>query len=414
MNIDYLRKRLVGVFRSTAGRRAARLAGRGLVCAALLAAVVAPSCQREEEEYGTRIFPLDAFCKVSVDGIGEIDVETDYLPHVIQCENGGAGPEALKAQAVAARSYMYYKMQTSGHVADGTDDQVYSCSRTPGTQHYDAVNATSGQVLTYNGVVVCAFYVAGADPSNRSTCVAVASDPSTGNTERYVTYNEGRSGGDVVQTTLGSVNPSNYRNRGCMSQWGSRCLEEAGYGFLDILHFYYGEDVLLETAVGSCVTNPCAPSDETCDGLDDDCDGQTDEDYVPRGCGTGECAAMSTCSGGVEQCTPLSPPSPDDRVCDGRDEDCDGTADEDYVPTTCGEGICQALSVCVGGVESCTPAPPEGSDETCEGAGDAGVDASDAPGRDGAITEEGGDGAGVAYEAGLEGGCGCSMAGINL
>jgi hypothetical protein len=331
MIFNPLKNKIPGFFGGAAGRRAVRLAGRGLVCAALLAAVVVPSCQREEEEYGTRIFPLDAFCKVSVDGIGEIDVETDYLPHVIQCENGGAGPEALKAQAVAARSYMYYKMQTSGHVADGTGDQVYSCGRTPGTQHYDAVNATSGQVLTYNGVVVCAFYVAGADPGNRSTC---------------------------------------------------------------------------------------APSDETCDGLDDDCDGQTDEDYVPHGCGTGECAAMSTCSGGVEQCTPLAPPSPDDRVCDGRDEDCDGTADEDYVPTTCGEGICQALSVCVGGVESCTPAPPEGSDETCEGAGDAGVDGSDAPlidisGRDGAITEEGGDGAGVAYETGLEGGCGCSLAGLN-
>src|SRR5262245_4893033 len=55
-----------------------------------------------------------AHCTIDVDGIGTIDMEADYLPHVVQCENGGAPLEALKAQAIAARSVAYYAIETSG------------------------------------------------------------------------------------------------------------------------------------------------------------------------------------------------------------------------------------------------------------------------------------------------------------
>ena len=45
-------------------------------------------------------------------------------------------------------------------------------------------------------------------------------------------------------------------------------------------------------------------TDATCNGIDDDCDGVTDEDYVPVAqCGLGYCLATSTpssCAGGVE------------------------------------------------------------------------------------------------------------------
>jgi len=385
-------------------------------------AFIIVTCQNiEEEEYGTATFPLEAYCTVNVDGKGWLDVENDYLPHVIQCENGGAGLEALKAQAVAARSYMYYKMETAGHIGDGTGDQVYSCGRTPAPEHYEAVRATSGQVLMYHGVVVCAFYVAGADPGNRSTCVATSSDPDPTRTERYVTYNEGRSGNDVIQTSLGWVNPSNYRNRGCMSQWGSRCLEEAGYDYQRILRFYYGEDIIIETATGSCVVPPCASSDSTCDGNDDDCDGNIDEDYVPHSCGTGECTTMSSCSGGVEQCNPPSPPSSDDHVCDGRDEDCDGQIDEDYQPYQCGEGVCRAFSTCSNGVESCTPLVPEGGEELCNPSADAVtdgevnsidiIDVNDIrdSGVEANIFDGGEEREGRTNYIGLEGGCACKM-----
>jgi hypothetical protein len=195
---------------------------------------------------------VEAQCQVTVNGVGTIDVETDYLPHVVQCENGAAAPTALEAQAVAARSYLYYRLATGdGTIDDGTGDQVYSCGRTPGPEHLAAVEATSGEVLQYQGTQVAAFFVAGAlqDPG---ACMGGTDDP-TG-TEGFVTYNEGLSGDQIHQTSLGFVDPSNHANRGCLSQNGSDCLARAGRDLPSILTFYYGEDIETPIAQGACIT----------------------------------------------------------------------------------------------------------------------------------------------------------------
>jgi hypothetical protein len=198
-------------------------------------------------------WPLTAMCTVTVTGKGSKDVENDYLPHVVTCENGSADTEALKAQAVAARTYLYYKAKSSGSICDGTSCQVYTCSSQPSAKHYAAVKATAGQVLVYSNVVICAFYVAGAKPST-SSCYPLSSDPDSTNTEKYVTYNEGKSGNGITQSTLGWVSTSNLYNRGCQSQNGSHCLSLHGKGYGDIVKFYYGADIQLVTATGSCVS----------------------------------------------------------------------------------------------------------------------------------------------------------------
>lgn len=202
-----------------------------------------------------RIFGLDAICEVEVDGVGRREVEGDYLAHVVACENGAADFEALKAQAVAARSYMYYKVETAGRIGDGQHDQVYTCRAEPRQIHYDAVAQTEGEVLMYRGVVVAAFYVAGAIPS-MPDCVARAGDNDPTNTERYVTYNQGRAGDDLIQTSLGFVDRRNLRNRGCKSQNGANCLSRAGRTYRDIVHFYYGADIEITRAEGACVLPP--------------------------------------------------------------------------------------------------------------------------------------------------------------
>lgn len=197
----------------------------------------------------------EAYCTIKVDGVGNVPTETDYLPHVVQCENGGANLQALKAQAIAARSVAYYAMATNGSICNGQGCQVYSCGNTPTAAQRQAVEETSGIYLSYDAMLTYGFYVAGDSNASPPSCKG-----SSGSTEKWVTYNEGKTGADVKQTALGYVsNPIFGQNRGCMSQWGARCLENHnGYDYLGILRFFYGADIGLLTAPGSCV-KPTVP-----------------------------------------------------------------------------------------------------------------------------------------------------------
>lgn len=79
--------------------------------------------------------------------------------------------QALRAQAVAARTFATYKIRNYGlrsdcdcHVADGASDQVYvGWSKevgVDGDRWVAAVAATAGEIVTYNGSVIQAFYAA--------------------------------------------------------------------------------------------------------------------------------------------------------------------------------------------------------------------------------------------------------------
>jgi hypothetical protein len=129
---------------------------------------------------------------------------------------------------------------------------------------------------------------------------------------------------------------------------------------------------------GSASCSPTSVEDSVCNGVDDDCNGATDEDYVPVSttCGVGVCGAtgVTACIAGAVQ-DDCSPGEPLD-ACNGLDDDCDGATDEDEKPedSSCGVGACAATGVlsCVGGVmqDSCTPGTPAASDATCDGADD--------------------------------------------
>jgi len=132
----------------------------------------------------------------------------------------------------------------------------------------------------------------------------------------------------------------------------------------------------------SCDPGPPADDDVTCDGVDDDCDESVDEDYPNADitCGTGACEAdgTRTCEQGqvVTDCEPGQPLGEDDATCDGVDDDCDESVDEDYVETatTCGVGACEANGTlsCVDGAEtdSCTPGDGAAADTVCNGIDD--------------------------------------------
>ena len=203
--------------------------------------------------------PLAARCSIYVSGYGAVDMETDYVPNVTACENGGAGTAGLQAQAVAARTFAYYKLSIGAGteakpINNSQGDQVYKCSYTTAAQkHYDAANSTSGIVLTYAGAAICSFYVSGCVASYLDAdCVYRRSDCTT-TQQKYVTYNKGKSGSNVTQSTLGWVSSTNKANRGCMSQNGAKCLSDAGHNYEYILKFFYGDDIGITQAAGSCI-----------------------------------------------------------------------------------------------------------------------------------------------------------------
>ena len=125
----------------------------------------------------------------------------------------------------------------------------------------------------------------------------------------------------------------------------------------------------VEGVVVACAPGEPIGADNSCNGFDEDCDGRQDEAYVAVLCGFGECQAQSTCENGREAaCTPSEPAAPLDTTCNGLDEDCDGRLDEDYQPEVCGIGACSARSSCRGGVEfACVPSEPIADDRSCDG-----------------------------------------------
>ncbi|MGI9454916.1 MAG: SpoIID/LytB domain-containing protein, partial [Aeoliella sp.] len=202
-----------------------------------------------------------------------VATESDYVPNVVLCENGGASFEALKAQAVAARTFAYYKMDLGGFIRDGTSDQVYSCAGSPQAIHHAAAAATEGEILwvrdnigSQNDVLIASFYVAGAIPTgpfdpNDPSAIPNPGDSDPTDTEKWIvyTYENNLSGGFNIGTPLGfqgtPTNP-NWPNRGAKSQNGADFLSDNSISYVDILKYYYGADIQLRTAttVGTGIT----------------------------------------------------------------------------------------------------------------------------------------------------------------
>ena len=129
-----------------------------------------------------------------------------------------------------------------------------------------------------------------------------------------------------------------------------------------------------------CDARPGDAGVEGCNGVDDDCDGRVDEgaDGAPLSlpCFDGGEAPVGACAAGVSRCVGgvfgacEGQVLPADETCDGRDNDCDGTLDEDaegrslVAPCYDADPATENVGVCHGGAQICAGGGVFG---TCEG-----------------------------------------------
>ena len=115
---------------------------------------------------GTPTYPGHMEITKEADGLlllNEVDLE-EYLKRVVPSEMPQSYElEALKAQAICARTYAWRQIQNNtyssygAHVDDSTNFQVYNNISTFDSTD-SAVNETFGQILAYNDVPIEAFY----------------------------------------------------------------------------------------------------------------------------------------------------------------------------------------------------------------------------------------------------------------
>ena len=145
----------------------------------------------------------------------------------------------------------------------------------------------------------------------------------------------------------------------------------------------------------ACSAAPGVPVAEVCNRLDDDCDGTIDNDLVgccqpgeaqPCGTDVGLCSAGQQICGADRRWGACDGVSPGAEICDGQDNDCNGTVDDGLGTVTCGRGACfNTVAACTHGVPGvCQPLPAgvetcNGLDDDCDGAVDDGFDLTSDP-----------------------------------
>nr|WP_283244863.1 SH3 domain-containing protein [Gehongia tenuis] len=176
----------------------------------------------------------------------------DYLQSVVACEVGNSYPlETQKAQAIAARTYLYRNAgkYSAYDIVDTTNDQVYKgVVNAPNCTA--AVEATNNLILTYNGSAIWAFY----SSSNGGKTYKASQGFSSVADQPYL----------VEKTDSYDPGPK-YGHGVGMSQVGARNRAYDGHNYSQILGFYFPGCKLYNTSTGA-TTDLETPPDGGIDG----------------------------------------------------------------------------------------------------------------------------------------------------
>jgi len=171
---------------------------------------------------------------------GAIGLE-QYVARVTTAENGNAAPAALRAQAIAARTFVLRAMRDDPNlgtykkpIMNSERFQVYA--HTASARATVAASETAGVVCRYKAELIICNYVAGAIWTEQGK---PGQDPTE--TEKWVTYNDGKAGGAVKPSPIS--NKARRDNRGCMSQNGADWLARHDRDHAAILRYFYGADL---------------------------------------------------------------------------------------------------------------------------------------------------------------------------
>ena len=152
-----------------------------------------------------------------------IDLE-EYSVECVAAEIGNAPLEACKAQAVASRTFALNAIKSKGYITDkSSSDQAFRSERLTGYPNViQAVKDTEGEVLYYNDKLAKAYYSA----SNGGYMISAKTrwgDDLPYSVSSVDKYDNGKGNGHGVQ----------------LSQVGAKNRAKAGFGYRQILSFYY-------------------------------------------------------------------------------------------------------------------------------------------------------------------------------
>ena len=158
--------------------------------------------------------------------VKEIELE-DYVRCVVASEIGNASLEACKAQAIAARTFAIARGVLDGKIIsdDASKAQAYIAARNNYTNCNAATKATAGQVLTYGGKYIGAYF-SYSNGGRTYSCEEV-----WGSKRPYLIARKD-------EWTQQSGVKKNGHGIG-LSQAGAKYAAEHGVGFKEILSFYY-------------------------------------------------------------------------------------------------------------------------------------------------------------------------------